>query len=279
MHAIEMQRIPKYGPNHVYKTREQAERAQRASRKIKMPPMIYVPLRPQRNLFLKPGSKERHFANKRKEETELKLKLHRLSLCRGTLLAFIALNNAIVLVLLLLSLAFGSGTVWEALFQTPNWFSLIIIAFHLIHRLNDRMFEAIKVRNYAVYSALVVCALSNATLFTIRIQKGVMCRDFSSLEPNSCHASQFLVAISFSTAALAAAGNVVTFYFTKIGRPADQVPQPLHDPFTDCNISLKHWSPKHTLFYEDMPPPPKVQPAELEEGWVDVPLYVQYQRK
>ncbi|KAJ3877502.1 hypothetical protein F5051DRAFT_453040 [Lentinula edodes] len=278
VHAIDMQRIPKHGPNHVYKTREQAERAKRASQRIKMPPAIYIPLRPQPKLFLKPGEKEEYYMNEKRKHKLKQRNMHRLSLSRGIIFVFIALNNAVVMVLLLLSLALGSGTVWEALFQIPNWFSLIIIAFHLFHRLKDRMFETVKLRNYVVYTALIAFALCSATLFIIRIQKGRMCRDFSALEPKSCHASQFLIAISFLTALSAAAGNVATFHFTRIGRPVDQVPQPLHDPFTDFNIPLKHWNPKVTVFYEDMPPPQKVQPAEVGEGWVDVPLYVQYKR-
>ncbi|KAJ4488232.1 hypothetical protein J3R30DRAFT_3695981 [Lentinula aciculospora] len=278
MYAMEMQSIPKHGPNRVYKTREQAERAKRASEKIKMPPLTYVPLRPQRKLFLKPGEKENYLANERKRNASIRLNRHRLSLSRGLLLVFIALNNTVVIVLLLVSLALGSGTVWESVFQIPNWLSVIIIAFNLVHRLKDRMFETIKLRNYAIYTALLVLALCNAVLFTIRIQKGLLCRDFSALEAKSCHASQFLVAISFLTAALAVAGNVTTFYYSKIERPVDQVPEPLHDPFTDYNIPLKHWNPKYTVFYEDLPPPPKVQSEDLRNGWVDVPLYVQYRR-
>ncbi|KAJ3849954.1 hypothetical protein EV368DRAFT_67000 [Lentinula lateritia] len=237
-------------------------------------------LQPQPQLFLKPGEKEEYYVNEKRKHKLKQRNMHRLSLSR----VFIALSNAVVMILLLLSLALGSGTeihpspVWDALFQIPSWFSLIIIAFHLFHRLKDRMFETVKLRNYVVYTALIAFALCNATLFIIRIQKGRMCRDFSALEPNSCHVSQFLIAISFLTALSAAAGNVATFYFTRIGRPVDQAPQPLHDPFTDFNIPLKHWNPKVTVFYEDMPPPQKVQPAELGEGWVDVPLYVQYRR-
>ncbi|KAJ3842056.1 hypothetical protein F5878DRAFT_423789 [Lentinula raphanica] len=274
--SIEMQCIPKHGPNHVYKTREQAERARKASQKIKMPPMTYVPLRPQRKFFLHPGEEEAHIAEVRRDIALLKLRLRNLRLCRGTLILFIALNNAVVAFLLVISLALGSGTVWEALFQIPNWLSLILIAFYLIHRFDHRMFEAIRIRNYVVFSALAVSALCNGFLFTSRIQNGVMCRDLSSIEPHSCRASQFLVAISFVTAALATVGNIVNWGFTKIGQPNEQVPTPLHDPFTDFNISSKTWNPKFTLFYEDMPPPRKVQPTELLDGWVDVPLYVDH---
>lgn len=147
-------------------------------------------------------------------------------------------------------------------------------------------------------------------------------------------------------------GNAVNYYFARLGRPEEQVPQPLHDPFKDCDIprspppsvkkprrqlqeselppsfitnvryghrindsglyprlqllyrefvsrveeakaggrqfpiqeELDMWykylypvsepeNVRYLNYYEDMPPPRKVEEVELRAGWVDIPLY------
>ncbi|KAF9066870.1 hypothetical protein BDP27DRAFT_980947 [Rhodocollybia butyracea] len=273
MYAIEMQRIPKLGPNDVYTNVVQAAGARTAS-KIQRPPLAYVPLRPRRKIFYSSEDKVKYY----RERLELKIRtrrnLHRFRICRAILYSLIALTNTIILILLLVSLGLGSGTVWESLYQIPAWLSLILIASFLLHRLKYRMFQTIKLRNFAVYTALTLLALSTASWFTIRIQNGVMCRDFSALEPTSCHTAQFLVAISWFTVAVAAAGNGVTYCFGKFCRPVEQVPQPLHDPVADLNLAQKTSGTERPCYYEDMPPPRRVQSVDLQEGWVDVPLYV-----
>lgn len=197
-----------------------------------------------------------------------------------------------------------------------------------------------------------------------------MCRDFAGLEPHSCCVPQFLVVISWVAVVLCMSllvflsswaavtyitgfgGILLNYHFTQLGRPEEQIPQLLHDPFRDCvvlsspppnirmprkqlksselppdfmtNVRYGHrindkdlypelrllyhefvrraeedeaggrqfsyqeeldmWynylypiseakNIRYLNYYEDMPPPRKVEEEELQDGWIDVPLY------
>ncbi|KIK63878.1 hypothetical protein GYMLUDRAFT_71997 [Collybiopsis luxurians FD-317 M1] len=350
MQAIEMQCVPEHAPNSYLTSAGPATQA--TNTKQRPSSLMYVPLKRRTTpVFFSKRMEDKWRAQREAEKRQLRLRLNLLRIYRVLSFSLISLNHVTILALLLTSLGLGSGSVWESLFQIPGWLSLITIAAFLCHRLKYRMFQMITMCNLAVYATLFILALSSAALFTLRIQRGLMCREFIRLERNSCHVPQFMVAISWITVALAAAGIPASHFYGKLGRPEEQKPQPLHDPFQDCNIpkipppakkrrcdperehpflrnirygerisekDLRSYYPplcllyheivkrveeaqaggrpfsieeEYDLWYErvhgssrqqassysnyylDMPPPRKVEAAELEDGWIDVPLY------